>query len=39
MIIASMIDFEIVCTNKLVAWYNEPGNADVIATGITSDNV
>lgn len=39
MIIANMIDFEIVCTNKLVEWYNKPGNADVIATGITSDNV
>lgn len=39
MIIASMIDFEIVCTNKLVEWYNKPNNVDVIATGITSDNV
>lgn len=39
MIIASMIDFEIVCTNKLVEWYNKPNNVDVIATGITADNV
>lgn len=39
MIITGMAEFESVCKNKLVAWYNEPGNADVIATGITSDNV
>lgn len=39
MIITGMAEFESVCKNKLVEWYNEPNNVDVIATGITLENV